>query len=503
MYTVLLVDDEIDILNSLKNLIDWPVYGIENILTARNGIEALQTIEQQTINLLITDITMPDMDGITLLKEVRIKYPHIRCIILSSYSDFSYAKEAISLGVENYLLKPIQKDELDNSIRKSLDNLSMHKHVMKTLFLDNVLYRWITNDISSEELANRSRHINVNIYFRNYCVVLIKSKHQNSLDKLLTNFLLLLQRSYDAYHFVDYSGYHVIILGSHTIMQDSVHNHLKNTIDDLAYTNDFHAAIGIVATGNEQVALSYQSAQDTLLLCHSLSGQHIFLAETLQSLDISDYQLNQIANYLQTSLDSYSESSANALLQELFPNLTDYPLQEINSFFNMLSVRLFRLLISMGLIDTTAEENIIINSYYFEEHPTMDAILNCFNELLSINLILIKKNLNRLSPICLLAMQYVSANFTDHVSIKEFCAKNNINASYFGFLFKKETGVYFNDYISQIKINHAMILLKKTNHKISQISTMCGFANTSYFILTFKKRTGISPANFRQLQKES
>ena len=77
-----------------------------------------------------------------------------------------------------------------------------------------------------------------------------------------------------------------------------------------------------------------------------------------------------------------------------------------------------------------------------------------------------------------------------------------MNASYFGFLFKKETGVYFSDYISQIRINYAMILLKKTNHKISQISTMCGFANTSYFILTFKKRTGISPANFRQLLAE-
>ena len=139
MYTVLLVDDEEDILNSLMNIIDWPVYGIENILTAHNGSDALKKLEQQPVNLLITDISMPDMDGITLLKEVRGKYPHIRCIILSSYSDFSYAKEAISLGVENYLLKPIQKDELDNSIRKSLDNLSMHKHIMKTLFLDNIL----------------------------------------------------------------------------------------------------------------------------------------------------------------------------------------------------------------------------------------------------------------------------------------------------------------------------------------------------------------------------
>ncbi|MBR4060378.1 MAG: response regulator [Lachnospiraceae bacterium] len=504
MYTVLLVDDEEDILNSLMNIIDWPVYGIENILTAHNGSDALKKLEQQPVNLLITDISMPDMDGITLLKEVRGKYPHIRCIILSSYSDFSYAKEAISLGVENYLLKPIQKDELDNSIRKSLDNLSMHKHIMKTLFLDNILYRWVTNDISSEELSGHSRHINVNIYFRNYCVVLIRSTRQSPLDKLLTNYLSHLQTSYEAYYFVDYRGYHVVILGGHTITQNCVYNHFLSAIDESAYTNDFHAAIGIIATGNEQVGLSYQSATDTLLLCHNLTGQHILLAEKRDTIDIGDYQLNQITNYLQSSLDSFSKSSTDALLQELFPGLVDYPLQEINSFFNMLSIRLFRLLISMGLIDSTAEENIIINSYHFEEHPTQETLHICFNELLSINLILIKKNLNRLSPICLLAMQYVSANFTEHVSIKEFCSKNNMNASYFGFLFKKETSIYFNDYISQIRVNHAMMLLKNTNHKISQISTMCGFANTSYFILTFKKKTGVSPANFRQsiIEKE-
>ena len=170
MYTVLLVDDENDVLENFKTIIDWPMYGIENVLTAGNGPEAYDIIRSQHIDLMITDISMPQMDGIQLFKRVHEDYPNIRCIFLSSYSDFTYAKEAISLGVENYLLKPIKVDELNSSIRKSLDNISMHKHIAQNLFLDNVLYRWITDTISCEELTERCRHVNINLYFRNYCV---------------------------------------------------------------------------------------------------------------------------------------------------------------------------------------------------------------------------------------------------------------------------------------------------------------------------------------------
>ena len=503
MYTVLLVDDEPDILQSLYNLIDWPVYGIEKVLTACDGIDAMQKLTEHPVNLLITDISMPNMDGITLFKEVRTKYPDIRCIFLSSYSDFTYAREAIALGVENYLLKPIKSEELDNSIRKCLENLSMHKHIMRTLFLDNVLYRWITNDISNEELTERSRHIHVNIYFRNYCVVLIKPSHQSSIDQLLSAFLLQLKISYDAYHFVDYNGHHVIILGGHTVLQEDVQDKLRTALEETLYKYDFTASIGTVAIGSEQVPLSYQSAMDTLLLCNTLTDQQIALAENPAVLDISDFQLNQIVDFLKNALDLDEEFSAEQLFGELFDHLNDFTLQEINTFINMLSIRLFRLLITLGLIDANAEENIIINSYHFEDYPTKEALYNCFCDLLSMNLILIKKNMHRLSPICLLAMQYVAENFKEHVSIKEFCNRHNANASYFGFLFKKETGIYFNDYISQIRINHAMMLLKNTNHKISQISQMSGFGNTSYFILCFKKRTGLSPANFKQMMTDA
>lgn len=151
------------------------------------------------------------------------------------------------------------------------------------------------------------------------------------------------------------------------------------------------------------------------------------------------------------------------------------------------------------MIDAEAERDVVTSCYHFAEYPTEDQLYACFCELLTMNLVLVKKHMRRLSPICLLATQYVSENFTEYVSIKDFCTQHNINASYFGLLFRKETGIYFNDYVSQIRINHAMTLLKNTTYKISQISRMSGFGNTSYFIQCFKKRTGLSPANFKQL----
>ncbi len=505
MYTVLLVDDDTDVLHFLEHNIDWSVYGFAHILTACDGVEALEQLANHAADLLITDISMPRMDGITLFKEVKVLHPHTRCIFLSSYSDFAYAREAISLGVENYLLKPIQKDELELSIRKSLDNMSMHKQTLRALFLDNVLSRWLNNDITEEELAERSRHINVNIYFRNYCVLLLKSSHLESTEGLLTDFLSGLQSSYHAYHFVDYNGHRVIILGGHTLIQKDIQEKLTRSIQKTNFTKDLCAVIGVIAKGSEQASLSYQSARDALLLYQALPGTNTYLAEHFEALDVSDYQLGQIVEYMKAAMDIETEpESPQTLFTTLFAHTENYPLSEVNDYFNMLSIRLFRLLIHLGLIDATAEES-LINIYQFEKYPTMDVLYLCFNKLLGMNIILMKKHMNRLSPICILAMQYVANNFADHVSIKDFCDKNRMNASYFGFLFKKETGIFFHDYISQIRINHAMMLLKNTNYKTSQLSTMCGFSSTSYFILCFKKRTGLSPAAFKQLltQKES
>ncbi len=140
MYTVLLTDDEPAILKALSDRIPWQQFGVD-ALTAADGLEALDVMKDKRVDLLITDIRMPHMDGIELLHKVREKYPATHCILLTAYSEFEYARTAMQLGVENYLLKPFQKEEMEATIEKALENIYTSRENSKHLFRNNILLR--------------------------------------------------------------------------------------------------------------------------------------------------------------------------------------------------------------------------------------------------------------------------------------------------------------------------------------------------------------------------
>lgn len=498
MYTVLLVDDEEDVLDNLMNTIDWPVYGIASVLTAKNGTVATQLLLSDHVDLLITDIRMPGMDGLSLIRHVHELYPHIRCILLSSYSDFQYAKEAISLGVENYLLKPINSEELDNSIRKSLDNLSMQKHVQRTLFVDNILYRWLTDDISSDELSERAKHIDINVYFRHYCVAIIKPLKRVAINKFLGDFYSSLKPHCDTYRFINYDGQHVSIIGSHTITQQDIANKLQRIADDYPQI-EFHATIGNVVENFDEVHMSYQSALDCFYAGSFSSHQAICLASQKIAISLSNHQVNAIVEYLKGFHDDETRTDLLALFETTFAGLLDYSMGELNSFIDVLTVRLAMQLAVCGLIDSTEKENISGIIYHFETMPSKEELLGWFENTLSVCQALIRKHTQQLSPTIVLAMRYIENNYAEYASIKDFCNRYSINASYLGLLFKKETGIYFKDYINQIRISHAIHLVKRSNTKIADICKAVGFSSTSHFILCFKKQTGLSPTKYKQL----
>ena len=144
MYTVLLVDDETSMLETLVQSIHWQQYGVDTVLTAADGMQALEVLSEHAVDLLITDIKMPHMDGLSLLREVRSIYPNTHCIILSAYEEFEYAKQAMQLGVENYLLKPLETEEMEESIERALDNIYSSRKISDRLFRDNVFTRWVS-----------------------------------------------------------------------------------------------------------------------------------------------------------------------------------------------------------------------------------------------------------------------------------------------------------------------------------------------------------------------
>lgn len=156
MYTVLLADDEESVLTILKSSIDWQGLGVDTLLTAANGQIALELFSQRTIDLLVTDIRMPILDGIELIRRVRAIYPDTHCVLLTAYGEFQYAQEAIRLGVDNYLLKPVAREEVIQTIHSALDNIYQKRNNRENLLKENTLRRWATGSISAEELGERA-----------------------------------------------------------------------------------------------------------------------------------------------------------------------------------------------------------------------------------------------------------------------------------------------------------------------------------------------------------
>lgn len=154
MYKVLLVDDEYMIVRGLQKLIPWEEPGFEIVGTAGNGQEALEFVKRQKVDIVITDVTMPILSGIDFLKQSQKESIFFRFIVLSGYQEFEYVKESIQMGAENYLIKPINKEELMETLKKCIKEFEEEKLKMqgeKFLF-EHLLKRWVHDDIDYMDL---------------------------------------------------------------------------------------------------------------------------------------------------------------------------------------------------------------------------------------------------------------------------------------------------------------------------------------------------------------
>ena len=159
MFSALLVDDERNVLDTLLTDVDWNELGFDVPQTAANGQDALDRMTQNAVDLLVTDIRMPEMDGLTLLTAVRSRWPHTRCVILTAYDEFDYVHRALKLGIENFILKPLEIEEMTATVKRIVETLQQPSSQDESLIFQNVLFRWLSGTISDDALAERAAAI--------------------------------------------------------------------------------------------------------------------------------------------------------------------------------------------------------------------------------------------------------------------------------------------------------------------------------------------------------
>lgn len=401
MFHVLLCDDEPAVTNFLSANIPWESMGIDSIFTASDGTEALSCFESTQIHLLITDIRMPRMDGLTLLEHVRARYPDTHCVLLTAYGEFEYAKTALRLGVDNYLMKPIQIEELMGTIENAVENMYLSRKNKEELFRENILRRWLTGTISEDELSERSNYLDdINVYQSSYMAVCIRKTDAHfSLSAFTQMCMEKLKAHCNCLSVWDNQGRYVFIISGKDLQIEEIQNILLQTALSVKVEKNMQIALGLVVHKNMELAQSYQGAVKIL-----------------------------------------DETDANS--QMFIQSATSSASPEPNSGF----------------------------SY------------------------------DALSPIVQKALEYIHEKYAQGVSIRDFCSGYAITPAYLGYLFKKETNMFFNNYLNQYRLSRAAVLLSETQERVNVIAEKTGFTTTSYFITSFKKYTGMSPQKYREKQ---
>ncbi|MEK0317319.1 helix-turn-helix domain-containing protein [Cohnella sp. 56] len=181
MYNVWIVDDEPFILDGLAGIVDWTSMGLSLAGQAEHGLDALEQIDeaQAQVDILITDIAMPEMDGLALLRELKRRCPELRAIVLSGYNEFDYIKEGMNIGIENYLLKPINLEELRETLIHTVEKLNRARIERLSrdqvgLLKDNILYRWIAGRIGREQWQLRSEFLGLRLAAPAVCAAIVR-----------------------------------------------------------------------------------------------------------------------------------------------------------------------------------------------------------------------------------------------------------------------------------------------------------------------------------------
>lgn len=514
MYSVLLVDDEPSVLTGLRYVIDWDEYGVEIAGTASSGAQALELLRANPVDILVTDIQMPQMDGLELLQQVRAQRMDLRCIILTGYDDFKYVKKAAQLGIENYLLKPVSPEELSETLLNTITKIEYLRSRKLDLaenirvLRDGTFYRWITGRISGTELTDRFDTLGFSPDSSGYTVMLLRmagamERTDAACRRRLADIIGTgIPKSMCIPGFFDFSDNFVLLVPNRHA--DSFLPFLRRIVSEAQarLSCDVFAFAGTPEEALLDVHKSYEAVQRILdYALISAPGSVICYPETLihasaaDSFPIPDYaRLDRLLNAREFDeaaalIDRYYEllSGASGITPADIRDQSVELLYHILSAFRALSVDLS----AVSKQESGLYERILSFSSIRGLSAWMRSFLSSLVEAL-------QDRSSQFTPCVAYAVEYVKREYAHDISLKTLSNLLNISAAYLGQLFKNETGELFSNYLNKVRIERSKALLQDTSLTLNEIAQQVGYANASYFYNIFKKYTNKTPSQYRK-----
>lgn len=508
MYHILIVDDEPIEREGISFLIQKYQLDLD-LKTAENGEVALDYLSKNETDILLTDIKMPFMDGLELSKNALKLKKDLKIIIFSAYSDFDYAKTSITLGVSDYLLKPINTDEFQKVMNKIIGELDdrNEKSIQKQALIDtyqksiahqreHILFSLI-NGLSIEYLSAKSYDLS---FLNDYTRMMLIEYDNGFFEKCDKEFRELLQQilkcDYD-YMNIDESQ-SVILLKKHTCTDEEflkIGNQIyENTMR--SFNCPVYVVLGHQINSPDEISNEISSFEQMLEFRFIIKDTHVFslctdFLETDNSSQSVSGILENIKYYVKMK-DCYSLNQCMDLLCKGTKYKNDFSHLYIKFIFSEALKNIYESLPTFG-------------SEQFNDEIRKIYVSNNLTEILEI----LKVNINKLNTIVSkestannkeveLVKQYIYSNFGSELTLNSLAEMVFLTPNYLSYIFKKSTGCNLNRFIKNYRMEKAKELLENTNTKISDVGIQVGYANASYFCQSFRGYYGISPERFRQ-----
>ncbi|WP_163539492.1 response regulator transcription factor [Gracilibacillus sp. YIM 98692] len=504
-YKVLIVDDEMLIRQGIINYIEWESEGYKIIGEASNGEEAIHLMETYQPQIMITDIVMPGMDGIELVKYVKDEYPDTEIIVLSSFEDFDYVRQTFQSGVADYILKPkLNTDELIQTLRRvtQKQTKSSSKDISKPSVeegLKKILegYQSIRDmDLARKHFPYDSFNLIEMFWKKDKEISLSKKMIVNVLNDHVQNILC---------HEIPIKENSIVLLVNVTEknlrkVKEVIQSLSKQTIDNKLHikwilSKPFYSI--------DELKKVHENDHIKMKQYHFYLPNSNFLPyddlPALREIKI-EFDLNHMIYLFKRK--QFQE--AFIYLNEHIGLLSNQYETDVFEFKSWLENIMFNIIVLLGNmkydIQALEAEKYTYFSDINEAFHVREAVSIFDHFMEKVENMVLPSNIETTSNIQRL-LDYIEEHYNDHLSLQTLANHFHFNPSYLSSYFSKHHEEGFSEYLNHVRIKNAMKMLKSTDMSISTISEAVGYSDPSYFTKVFKKMTTKSPSTFRRENK--
>lgn len=547
MLKIFLAEDEVVVRETIKRMIPWEELGFELVGEAADGEMALPLLIRQQPDLLITDIKMPFMDGLTLARLAKKEIPGLKVVILSGYDDFNYAKQAIGIGVEDYLLKPITKNALIerlSEIRSRYEHEKTQKEYYEKFQREMQAYEknssrdffeaLVDGSMDMMEVYKRAEKLGLDIVAEAYNVLIFtmncdedfsgqrdeySSWEAESLE-LLENFFAghssaMLFRS-------NIFSYGVLLKGQRETIEENTRacvDEIRKILSRQDGRREWFLAVGQSVDRLSQIQKSYHTASrafsqrylydenilyyDEMETMEHPGGQ----AETednayLQKVDVNALNPAILQKFLSNGLQEETEN----FVKDYFYAIGQEPMESL-VFRNyvILNVRFSVISFIKGLgCDTNEMESADTEEVLAESGKNMESAIAYAKKMISQAIEIRDQNSgNKNRSILKTAVDFIDSHYMyEEISLNTVANVANVSSNHFSALFSQNMGQTFIEYLTTLRMNKAKELLRCTGMRSSEIAGEIGYKDAHYFSYLFKKTQGMTPSDYRKAREE-